>query len=135
MPRKNSSGRNAAGTGSIRKKIVKRDGKEYAYWEARYTDGFDPGTGKQIQRSITGKTQKEVAQRLKAITASIDTGTYIPPSKMNVGEWLDIWQKDYLGNAKPFTVASYRGQINNHIKPALGAIMGSLKNKICTNRW
>lgn len=122
MPRKSSGGRNAAGTGSIRKKIVKRDGKEYAYWEARYTDGFDPGTGKQIQRSITGKTQKEVAQRLKAITASIDTGTYIPPNKMTVGEWLDIWADEYLGNVKPFTVASYRGQINNHIKPTLGAI-------------
>lgn len=122
MPRKSSGGRNAAGTGSIRKKIVKRDGKEYAYWEARYTDGFDPGTGKQIQRSITGKTQKEVAQRLKAITASIDTGTYIPPSKMTVGEWLDIWQKDYLGNAKPHTKKSYQGIIKNHIVPKIGAI-------------
>ena len=55
----------AAGTGNIRKKTVKRNGKEYVYWEARYTAGYDPGTGKQIQRSITGKTQKEVAQKLR----------------------------------------------------------------------
>ena len=62
----------AAGTGTIRKKTVTRGGKTYEYWEARYTAGYDPGTGKQIQRSITGKTQKEVAQKLKAATAAID---------------------------------------------------------------
>ena len=43
-----SSKKNAAGCGSIRKKIVRRNGKEYPYWEGRYTVGFDPGTGKQI---------------------------------------------------------------------------------------
>ena len=112
----------AAGTGTIRKKTVTRNGKEYTFWEARYTAGTDPGTGKQIQRSISGKTQKEVAKKLKEVTASLDAGTYIAPSKMTVGEWLDIWARDYLGGVKPFTVASYTATIKNHIKPALGAI-------------
>lgn len=112
----------ASGTGNIRKKTVTRNGKDYTYWEARYTEGIDPGTGRQVQRSISGKTQKEVAQKLKAATASLDVGTYTAPSKMTVGEWLDIWAGDYLGNAKPFTVVSYKGQIKNHIKPALGAV-------------
>ena len=71
--------RAASGTGTIRKKTVKRGGKEYTYWEARYTEGYDPGTGKQIQRSITGKTQKEVAQKLRELTSAIDTGTYKEP--------------------------------------------------------
>ena len=57
--------RAASGAGTIRKKTVKRKGKEYTYWEARYTEGYNPGTGKHIQRSITGKTQKEVAQMLR----------------------------------------------------------------------
>lgn len=114
--------RSAQGTGSIRKKTVNRKGKEYTYWEARYTEGFDSGTGKQIQRSITGKTQKDVTQRLKAATAAQDAGTYIAPSKMTVGDWLDIWAKDYLGGVKESTQASYKGQIKNHIKPALGSI-------------
>lgn len=114
--------RAAQGTGTIRKKIVTRSGKQYIYWEARYTAGHDPGTGKQIQRSITGKTQKEVAQKLKAATAAIDAGTYTAPSKMTVGEWLDIWAAEYLGGVKPFTVVSYTGAIRNHIKPALGAV-------------
>ncbi len=114
--------RAAKGTGTIRKRITTRNGKKYEWWEARYTAGYDPGTGKQIQRTITGKTQKEVAQKLKAATAAIDSGTYIAPSKQTVGEWLDTWADTYLGGVKPFTVASYKTQIKNHIKPAMGAV-------------
>ncbi len=42
------AGKAASGAGTIRKKTVIRNGKEYTYWEARYTIGFDPGTGKQV---------------------------------------------------------------------------------------
>ena len=122
MPRStNKNKKSAAGVGNIRKKTVTRNGKEYTFWEARYTEGYDPGTGKQIQRSISGKTQKEVAQKLKAITASIDAGTYKAPCKMTVGEWLDIWVAEYLKNVKPMTVRNYVHQIKYHLKPALGA--------------
>lgn len=112
----------AAGTGTIRKKTITRNGKEYTYWEARYTAGYDPGTGKQIQRSITGKTQKEVAQKLKAATAAIDAGTYSAPSRMTVGQWLDIWTAEYLGAVKPRTIDLYKGIVRSRIKPGLGAM-------------
>ena len=112
----------AAGTGTIRKKTITKNGKEYTYWEARATVGYDPGTGRQIQRSFTGKTQKEVAQKLKAATASIDAGTYTAPSKMTVAQWLDIWTGEYLGVVKPSTLTSYKAAVKNHLKPRLGAI-------------
>jgi integrase len=110
------------GTGTIRKKTVTRAGKEYTYWEARYTAGVDSGTGKQIQRSITGKTQKEVAQELKATTASIDAGTYIAPNKQTVRQWLDAWITTHSGGIKPRTLDIYKSDIRLHIKPALGAM-------------
>lgn len=81
MPRKKENARAASGTGTIRKKTVTRNGKEYPYWEARYTVGFDPGTGKQIQRSITGKTQKEVAQKLKRPPPPSTLAPTPPPAK------------------------------------------------------
>lgn len=112
----------AKGGGTIRKKTVTRPGKEYTYWEARITTGRDPGTGKQIQRSITGKTQKEVREKLQAAAVELNQGTYTAPRKMTVGQWLDIWQRDYLGGVKPATVTVYTGNIKNHIKPALGAV-------------
>ena len=112
----------AAGSGTIRKKAVTKNGKQYTYWEARYSVGRDPGTGKQIQRSITGKTQKEVSQKLKAATTSIDDGTYIAPCKLTVGQWLDIWASEYLGSVKPRTADLYKGVVNARIKPGIGAI-------------
>ena len=112
----------AKGGGTIRKKTVIRSGKEYVYWEARITTGRDPGTGKQIQRSITGKTQKEVREKMAQAVAAIDNGTYTDPSRLTVGQWLNIWQRDYLGNLKPRTCDIYRINIKNHIKPALGAV-------------
>lgn len=88
MPRGTENSRGASGGGSIRKKIIKRNGKEYLYWEARYTSGYDPKTGKQIQHSITGKTQREVAQRLRQVTAPL-TRVFIksPPISRLASGW------------------------------------------------
>ena len=123
MPRSAAkSKKSASGLGNIRKKTITRNGQQYTYWEARYTAGYDPGTGKQIQRSITGKTQKEVSQKLKTVTASIDAGTYVAPCKMTVGEWLDVWVNEYLGGVKPRTVDSYKTTVKTHLKTGLGAI-------------
>ena len=117
-----SSKKNAAGCGNIRKKTVTKNGKDYTYWEARYTVGYDPGTGKQIQKSITGKTQGEVAKKLKEATAALDAGTYIAPNKTTVSQWMDTWQVEYLGAVKSSTISSYEATIKNHIKPCLGSI-------------
>lgn len=119
---KKANNRAAQGAGSIRKKTVIRNGQEYTYWEARVTVGRDPGTGKQLRRSFSGKTQREVREKMQAAAVAVNDGTYKDPSKLTVGDWLDIREKEYLGDVKPFTVASYKGQIKNHIKPALGAV-------------
>ena len=116
------SKKSTSGMGSIRKITREVNGKTYTYYEARYTAGFDPGTGKQIQRSITDKSKKVVAQKLKAALAALDAGTYIAPCKMTVAEWLDVWADQYLGGVKESTVAAYNATIRTHIKPGLGAI-------------
>lgn len=43
-------------------------------------------------------------------------------SRLSVGQWLDIWTQDYLGNVKPTTANAYKSYIKNHIRPSLGAI-------------
>lgn len=114
--------KSAKGSGTIRKKTVTRNGKEYTYWEARVTTGRDPGTGRQLQRSFTGKTQAEVRKKMQAAAVAVDQGTYTAPQRLTVGQWADIWQRDYTGGLKPATAAIYRNNLNNHIKPALGAV-------------
>lgn len=107
--------RSAQGGGTIRQRP---DGR----WEARYVSGYDPGTGKQIRKSIYGTTQKDVRQRLNAIVKELDEGTYSEPSKLTLGQWLDVWQEDYLGGLKASSLFSYQAHISSKIKPALGAV-------------
>lgn len=115
--------RSAAGMGTIRKKTVKKEnGREYTYWEGRCTVGYNLGTGKQIQRSITGKTQKEVAQKMRELTSEVDSGSYVDPCKMTVAQYLELWQTEYLKSIKPNTAYSYRRVCTNHIIPGLGAV-------------
>ena len=118
----NKGTRAASGAGSIRKVEKVKNGKKYTYWEARATVGTDPGTGKQIQRTFSGKTQKEVREKMQAAAAAVNTGDYFEPSKMTVGAWLDLWLKDYTGDKKYLTVKHYTAQIETHIRPALGAV-------------
>lgn len=113
MPRKAT--RAAQGAGGIYKRD---DGR----WEGKYTLGRDPGTGKQIRRSVYGKTQKEVTQKLQKALTAISEGTYMEPSKMTVGQWLDIWHGEYLGGVKQATVAHYKSHIETNIKPHVGAV-------------
>ena len=120
--KKPAPGRNANGMGSLKKKTVIKNGKQYEYWEGLATIGYDPGTGKQIQKSITGKTQKEVRQKLSKIMTEVDEGIYQPPSKLTLAEWLDIWTDEYMGDKKYLTVKTYKTQIESHIKPGLGAV-------------
>lgn len=113
MPRKNTKA--AKGGGSIRQR---KDG----LWEGRYTIGRDPGTGKQVRKSVYGQTQQEARKKLAQAVAAIDRGDYISPQKMTVGAWLDTWAASYLGNVKPSTRYYYESCIRNHLKPALGAV-------------
>ena len=75
--------KSAQGAGTIRKRT---DGR----WEARFTTGFDPASGKQIQKSIYGKTQKEGREKLAQITVELDEGTYLEPGQMTLEEWMTI---------------------------------------------
>lgn len=113
MPRKAT--RNAQGAGTIYKRA---DGR----WEGKYTLGRDPGTGEQIRRSVYGKTQKEVTQKLQKALTDISEGTYVEPSKMTVGQWLNTWINDYCVDVKPRTLDKYRSTINNRLIPYLGRI-------------
>ena len=103
MPSSKKIRKGASGGGSLRKKTVNRNGKEYTYWEGRVTVGIDPGTGKQVQKSVTGKTQKEARLKMQEMIRDVDAGSYKEPCKLTVAQWLDMWTKEYLGNLKRLT--------------------------------
>ena len=108
--------RRANGEGSIRKR---KDGR----WEGRYTAGRDPETGKAITKNVLAKTQKECREKLqKAIedTAGLDLAK---AGQYTVGQWLDVWYENYAKlKVRPSSHQTYRGYIDNHIKPNIGHI-------------
>lgn len=127
MPKKAT--RNAPGSGTIRQR---KDGT----WEARYTVGRDPGTGRQVQKSVYDKTQQEVRKKLTAATHELDQGIYIEPSRLTVGAWFDIWIAEYLGGVKDTTREQYRYQMRVHIKPRIGAIkLSALTSPLIQNMY
>ena len=106
----------ANGEGSIRKR---KDGR----WEGRYTAGHDPATGKTIYKNVLGKTQTEVKEKLKR---AIEDSAKLDMSKVGqytVGQWMDVWFENYAKiKVRPSSHQTYRGYIENHIKPNIGSI-------------
>ena len=75
MARKNK--KREAGSGSITKR---KDGR----WQGQYVSDYDPKTGKLRRHTIYGKTQKEVAEKLRtvqprpAVTSCVHSATRSP---------------------------------------------------------
>lgn len=113
---KNTRTRANNGMGSIRQRA---DGR----WEARYT------TPTGAQKSVYGKTEKDVASKLRSVLHEIDVGGWREPSRMTVNTWLDIWLKDYQGHTTGRTVMTYSSAIDNYVRPIIGKfLMAKLKS-------
>jgi integrase len=93
-------------------------------WEGRYS--YTNDAGKRIIKSVYASTQTEAKRKLKDLIQNIDTlinEQGLKPNDMLVGEWLDIWMKDYKRlSVHPATYSSYYQNIEQHIRPALGNI-------------
>ena len=111
MPKKRANGE-----GSIRKR---KDGR----WEGRYTAGHDPATGKQIFKNVLGKTQAEVKEKLKKALVEAGQIDFTKSGKYTVGTWMDEWFENVAKiKVRPSSHQTYRGYIDNHIKPNIGNI-------------
>jgi glutathionyl-hydroquinone reductase len=120
--------RSANGSGTIRKRA---DGR----WEGIYSAGYDQQTGKLIRKSIYGKNQKEVRQKLSKVTTEIDEGLYLEPAKMTLSDWMDLWYKEYTFDKKYPTLKGYKAQINKHIRPGIGKYNLSQINPMILQRF
>ncbi len=70
-----------------------------------------------------GDTESEVRKALTQATSAVDTGTFVEPSRITVGQWLVVWHAEYVGNVKPATAAKYEQDIELYIKPAIGSVL------------
>lgn len=95
--------------GSIRKR---KDGS----YEGRYT-GSD---GR--QHSVYGKSPKAVGEALREALRAVDTGAWLEPNTMTVGEWLEEWVRDYCPHTTQRTRDYYKQIAALYIVPTLGKL-------------
>ena len=110
------SKKRANGEGNIRKR---KDGR----WEGRYTAGHNPVTGKQIFKNVLGKTQNEVKEKLKKALVEAGQVDFTKSGQYTVGTWMDTWFENVAKiKVRPSSHQTYKGYIDNHIKPNIGKI-------------
>src|SRR5262249_35966798 len=93
-------------------------------WELKFDLGRDPLTGKRQSRYVSIKgTKREAQAELTRLLNDTNSGTYIDPSKVSVGEFLDRWARDWVTvNVSPKTGERYRQLLDNQVKPHIGAL-------------
>jgi integrase len=105
----------------MRGSIIKR---ATGSWTIILDLGRDPTTGKRRQQWHTVKgTKREAEAELAKLVHSIDTGGYVKPDKLTMGEYLKGWVETYAWpNLAPKTAQNYEHMVNKHLVPALGAV-------------
>ena len=70
--------------------------------------GRDPETGKRKQQTCTFDKKRQAEREYARIKNECDTGTYVRPSKLTVGEFLDEWLASATRDVEKATAANYR---------------------------
>lgn len=99
-----------------------KDGKEK---KPNYEYRFEMAkvNGKRKHASKSGfRTEKEAYEAgTKALAEYLNAGTFHKPSEISVADYLDQWLEQYVNmNLRPNSQSTYKGIVNNHIKPAVG---------------
>lgn len=95
--------------------------KRGSKWEYRFE--MASVDGKRKQKSKGGfRTKKEALEAgTKALNEYNNTGLTFTASDMSVADYMDLWFNEYCKlNLKYRTQLTYKGLIENHIKPTLG---------------
>jgi integrase len=98
---------------------IKKRGRS---WSIVIDVGRDPGTGKRKQKWMTVTGTKGDAQRkLRKYLTSLDEGTFVEPSKISVGEFLEQWLETYARpNTSGKTFERYAELVRKDLIPLLG---------------
>jgi lysyl-tRNA synthetase class I len=106
-------GRRGNGEGSIRRCT---DGR----WEGRYAVHTAEG---RKQKTVYGKTRKEVAAKLTEAMAGRDNGLVFDAGKLTVGDHLGRWLDDVVKpSASHRTFSTNAQQVRTHLFPTVGRI-------------
>lgn len=98
---------------------TKADGS--GYWYTRVFIGYYPN-GKPKQKYISGKTEKDVTKRAKAIEVDTDRGDYFDTKKQRLAGFLEEALAFKAKRLKPASLVHYRYLLDRYIVPELGGM-------------
>ena len=79
--------------------------------------------GKVKRKTLYGKNESEVIDKLNQLLIQVKQNSYIEPTKMTLSEWLNKWMTNYKKlTLKRTTWELYNILIEKHIKPEIGGI-------------
>ena len=83
----------------------------------------DPLTGKTKPKWVSGfKSESEAKLARDKARGKLASGTYIKPTKITVGQYLNEWIDIHSHSLKRATAQSYRGHIQRNLSPYIGNI-------------
>ena len=83
---------------------------------------LQPAKGANDGHTVRG-TKKDAERALRELLHSLETGGYVEPRRITLGEWLEEWLSSHAKmHISPRTAESYKMEIHHHLIPALGAI-------------
>lgn len=89
------------------------------YWIGQVNLGFVSGTRK--RKTVTGKTRKEVSEKMKALLRDQQQGLPIQLEQQTVQQFLTGWLADVVRpHKRPKTSDSYAQVVRLYLIPALG---------------
>ena len=92
-------------------------------YRIRYSLGRDPVSGKRRFATATVRgTRKEAERELVRLLRTVDTGEHVDPSRMTVGDWLELWTQTTKAEVSPKSHERYAEIVRCYLKPALGTI-------------
>ena len=102
--------------------VIKKDGSKV--YRANVYLGVDQVTGKKVKTKVTGRTQKEVKQKVtqEKIDFQKDGCTRFKASSIdNYQELANLWWESYKHTVKPNTKINVKRILKNHVLPLFGA--------------
>mgnify|MGYP000579525206 FL=1 len=88
-------------------------------WVGSYTVRFDDG--KQRRKYVTGKTKREVVEKLAAVKNAADAGMTLARADLTVGRFMEMWLTDVLpGKVAPLTQWNYEQVARRYVIPIIG---------------
>lgn len=76
--------------------------------------------GTYIRKSVYGRTQKELNEKVTQIQHDVNTGVFVKDDRVTFGEMTKLWIENYKPDIAERTREQYRIMLDTHLLPSLG---------------